>query len=383
VGDQETGGRRGESLSPPLADLGATLARQHLPALDGLRTVAVLTVMAYHAGYDRVPGDLGVTGFFVLSGFLITWLLLRELRASGAISIRAFYVRRTLRIFPAYYLFIAASIAADRVLGDPWSGGEVAAALGYAVNYFHAFHGHTGHAAHTWSLAVEEQFYLLWPAVFLLLARGGPRVLSGGLTGLIVGVFCWRAYLYLARGAPPHYVYNAFDTRFDSLAIGCLLAALAERPAFLARVRVAARWPWLPLITLGLLFSSRTLVSDDYHYAAGFSVDSALVALLIVQLLQLHATPLWSWLERPSVRYLGRISYPLYLWHGWALTLGHKLHMLPLALRFAAGLAASVAVASVSYYCVERPCLALRPRLEAWVKGKRDGRPPGSGRPLA
>src|SRR5881628_2466461 len=136
----------------------------HLPALDGLRAVAVFTVIVYHFGIAAVPGDLGVSAFFVLSGFLITWLLLREHAANGTVSLTRFYTRRVLRIFPAYYAFLALSFAIDHLRHDPWSPALRNSAIVYLINYFNAFNGHPNTSiAHAWSLAIEEQFYLLWP----------------------------------------------------------------------------------------------------------------------------------------------------------------------------------------------------------------------------
>src|SRR2546426_2623171 len=133
------------------------LAQQHLPALDGLRAVSVFTVMVYHFGFIRVPGDLGVSAFFVLSGFLITWLLLKEDRATGDVSLTRFYVRRVLRIFPAYYAFLAVSFVIDYMRHDPWSPALSTSAIFYVVNYFNALYGHPSTSiAHAWSLAIEE-----------------------------------------------------------------------------------------------------------------------------------------------------------------------------------------------------------------------------------
>ena len=126
------------------------LENRHLPALDGLRAVAVGIVMIYHAGVDAVPGDLGVTAFFVLSGFLITWLLLKEKERTGGISLRAFYLRRSLRIFPAYYVFVAVSMALDYVLDDPWNGGSIVTGVTYTVTYRKACLGHLGPSARAW-----------------------------------------------------------------------------------------------------------------------------------------------------------------------------------------------------------------------------------------
>ena len=161
----------GRTTQSPRLD--ETLKRKRLPALNGLRAVVVLPVIINHFGY-AAPAGLSVTMFFVLSGFLITWLLLKEFEQTQSISIPSFYLRRTLRIFPAYYAFIVASILADRLLGDPWTSAQITAAMTYTVDYYNAFLGHNATPApHAWSLGVEEQFYLLWPLALLLLLRYG------------------------------------------------------------------------------------------------------------------------------------------------------------------------------------------------------------------
>jgi peptidoglycan/LPS O-acetylase OafA/YrhL len=342
------------------------LAGRHLPALDGIRAVGVLTVITYHFGITAVPGDLGLSAFFVLSGFLITWLLLREHEASGTLSLRQFYARRVLRIFPAYYAFIAVSFAIDSVRGDHWPDGLGLSSVFYLVNYFNALHGHpVTSIAHAWSLAIEEQFYFMWPIMLLLLLRRGPLRAARVVALVIVGVMLWRCALYLGARAGTAYVYNAFDTRFDNLAVGCVLALTASAPWV---QRVAGRLagsPLAPMATLAALLVSRIALGNTYHYTVGFTVDAVLMAVLIVQLLQLSWSGLWSWLESPLVRYVGAISYPLYLWHQWGLGVGHHFQAAGLVGEFAAGLLASVLLASGSYYLIERPFLSLKQRFES------------------
>jgi peptidoglycan/LPS O-acetylase OafA/YrhL len=346
-------------------DLDRLLERDHLPALDGVRAVAVLVVMQSHSRFNALPGDLGVSAFFVLSGFLITWLLLREREDTGAISLRGFYFRRTLRIFPAYYVFLVASLAADTLLGALWTAGLAAAGFLYGMNYYNAFLGHPATSlAHCWSLAVEEQFYLIWPWMFRSLAPRGTRTLVRALVALTLGVMAWRCFLYLGLRVGEAYVYNAFDTRFDNLAVGCLLAVGLGS----ARVRAVAaqigRWQVLPLVTLLLLWISRTRISNDWHYGPGFTVDAILLAVLLVQLMQLSTTLMWRWLEHPVVRYLGQISYPMYLWHAWGQSAGRHMPVLSPELRFVLGVAFTILFASGSYAFVEKPFLRLKRRYE-------------------
>lgn len=330
----------------------------YLPVLDGLRALAAFLVVALHAGL-RVPGDLGVTCFFALSGFVITRLLWVERDRTGTVSLQAFYLRRTLRIFPAYYALVLASIAADHVLGVPWTGAQAATALTYTANYYLATHNHVGPQAHIWSLSVEEQFYLLWPALFLVLAR--LRNPLPAILALIGVVAAWRSALYLGFGAASSYVYNAFDTRFDALLIGCALATLCRTDrgqTVLWRLSASAVCPALTIVAL---WAVRTQVSGDFHYSIGFTAEAALCALLIAQLIHQGDCRPWRWLAHPVARWLGAISYPVYLWHAWALTAADRIVDGP-GLVFIVGSAIATVLAAGSYYVVERPFLALKQR---------------------
>jgi len=340
------------------------LSQSHLPALDGLRAVAVFTVVASHSNLPlRVPGDLGVSAFFVLSGFLITRLLMREHEKTGDVSIRRFYLRRTMRIFPAYYAFLLLSYALDARAGQQWSGALLTNTLTYTVNYFNAFNHHPSTSvAHAWSLAVEEQFYLLWPLAFVFLATRGRRALVVGVGFAALAAVAWRSWLILGAHVDVSYVYNAFDTRFDNLAVGCLLALVVEYDRVVAAAATWATRSWFPIVTLALLLTSRIVLPLTYHYSIGFTVDALLVAVLITQLLQLYRTRLWAWLEWPAVRYLGTISYPIYLYHQWGASVGRRLAGGGDAAEFGAGVLATIVLATGSYFVIERPFLKLKSR---------------------
>lgn len=337
------------------------MTEKRLPALDGLRAVAVSLVIFGHAGYPikGIPADTGVNLFFVLSGFLITRLLLREEEETGSVSLSRFYWRRTLRIFPAYYAFLAASFLLDYLAHSPWPTSLGLSGLTYTVNYYNALHGHPSTSiAHAWSLAVEEQFYLLWPLLFILLAK--RRQLVAGLTVLLVAVVAYRTF-QVFNGASTAYLYNAFETRFDSLAIGCLFAVISTRiqrwapmvaPNFLA-----------PLAVVVLILLSRFSGSDNYHYAFGFTVEALLCALLIFQCMYLAGQGRIRWLESRPMRYLGTISYPMYLYHAIGGSFGRRVPGTNVHLEFLGTFAATVIIASLSYYVIERPFLKLRNRV--------------------
>jgi peptidoglycan/LPS O-acetylase OafA/YrhL len=353
------------SESVGAARLRALLAGTHLPALDGLRAVAVGLVIGFHAGFKIFPGPLGVQVFFVLSGFLITWLLLKEQQRTGDVSLRAFYVRRALRIFPAYYVFLILSALATWTLplwpASPGQRGMFVAALFYAVNYYTSVtRVGSGAISHAWSLGVEEQFYLLWPPIARRVGLNRPR-LVWALAALIIAVVGWRAVLASVWHLPG-WEYTAFDTRCDALAAGCLLAILLQR----ARAReLAARlgtWSVLPFVFAAALAYSQVAPHRFYRGVFGGTVDSVLIALLLVMLIQLHDRWLWRWLEWRAVRFCGLISYPLYLYHQTAFKVAFDLTRLRYSAQLLTGLALSVGLATVSYYGVERPFLSLKRR---------------------
>jgi peptidoglycan/LPS O-acetylase OafA/YrhL len=351
------------SSTPP--GFRGVVQRAHLPILDGLRAIAVGTVIFGHANYPvrGIPSDLGVSAFFVLSGFLITRLLVQEYDATGDLSVRRFYIRRMLRIFPAYYAFVAVSLAIDAWHGHRWDTALIESTLTYTVNYYNAFHHHpTTSVAHAWSLAVEQQFYLLWPLVFVIMAARGRRALITGVAAMGLVVVAWRSWLTLVAHADASYIYNAFDTRFDNLAIGCLLALSVDYDRVITAVERLGRRTWFPLVTLVLLLVSRRALPEAYRYSLGFTVDAILVAVLIVQLLNLHGTTQWSWLDARVVRYLGRISYPMYLYHAWGASVGHRFPIKGKGIEFAAGVLATIVLASGSYYVIERPFLRIKRR---------------------
>ncbi|WP_447602505.1 acyltransferase family protein [Nitrospira sp. Nam80] len=341
--------------------LSEILSRNRLPALDGLRAIAVFIVIVYHFGFTSVPGDLGVTAFFVLSGFLITWLLLQEYSQTGSISLGQFYIRRTFRIAPAYYGFLFLIYIEEQLRGYHWDVLLTLSGFFYFVNYYNAFNGHPDTAiAHAWSLGVEQQFYLLWPLLLGAIIHRGSRSAALIIASTVCLIAGWRSVAYLYFGASPSYVYNAFETRFDSLAIGCLLAVCCRLGWFEMAAMTLSRNILFPFAILALLLYSRIGGSDSYHYSLGFTVDSLLIAIFMTQLLSLSNRTLWSWIDHPTMVYLGRISYSLYLYHLLALGIGHRLVSDSLVIEFTISVFLCVVIASASYWLIERPFLRLR-----------------------
>jgi peptidoglycan/LPS O-acetylase OafA/YrhL len=344
--------------------LGERLCRPRLPALDGLRLFAVLLVLLAHAHVGGVPADLGVSVFFVLSGFLITWLLMKERDETGTVALGPFYLRRAFRLLPAYYAYLAVGLALH--FRRPGARTDIILpSLLYYANYFNATHHHpTTPIAHTWSLAVEEQFYLFWPFAFRLFSRVSRRAVARFLVVAILAVMTWRSYLFLGHVVDEAWIYNAFDCRFDNLAVGCLLAVLSEDAWFLRAARAVASHPVLPLLPIGALTALHWQYVARYRDTVGFTVDALLIGLAIVQIVQLADRLPWRWLDHRVPRYLGTISYPIYLWHGVAMSPAKWVGAAPLPVRLGVYLVTAAALGAASYHGIEKPFLRLRARLD-------------------
>lgn len=341
--------------SPPqLARLG------YRPALDGLRGAAVALVLLRHLGSDRIvgAGAVGVGAFFTLSGFLITTLLLEEWHESSRVDLRAFFRRRFLRLLPALVaaLVVATVFATATGRLDRLTGPIVAAGL-YVMNYARILGVNHSFLAHTWTLAVEEHFYLLWPVTLLAVLRWGTRrTLLGVTVGLAAATGLWRVWLW-SQGAEALRLQYATDTRLDSMLIGCAAAIL-----FSGRLPKVPAWAgWAALATLAWL----TVLGpqSDLMLTAGYTALPLASIVLILHLLRgagvLSAAARW----RPAVA-LGRISYGVYLWHYvlWGMLRRAIPGEMSEWVRRPLLIAIAIAVAAASYRWIEQPFLAMKRR---------------------
>ena len=345
--------------------LQAGLARTHLAGIDGLRAIAALLVVLYHAGVPGIPASMGVLAFFVLSGFLITRLIIAEEARTQTVSLSRFYVRRSFRIFPAFYVywFVAMAYAAARHHSLDWP--QSVSAFFYLSNYYQAIVGDPGNGlSHTWSLGVEEQFYLLWPFVFLLLGDNARRFKA--LIVLIPVLWLYRESLVYVFHVDQRYIYEAFDTRVDHILMGCLLAVALETGRFGKLWKVVCLSPYLLVVTIGLMvltFRGATVLHvRDYRDSVEFVIVPVLCALLIAQLVAFPSHPItrpfnWEWM-----RFLGRISYSIYLYQQLVVYPAMKVFEGSRVLGVMAAIAASILLATCSYYLIEQPFLRLRQR---------------------
>lgn len=312
---------------------------ERVPSLDGLRAYSVaLVVLGHMAVIGDAPAifynyaNFGVEVFFVISGFIITRLLLNEKEGTGSISLPAFYKRRFFRIVPAAYLFIAAAVA---IYTSQFRGIDVISALTFSANYDW---NRPPVIFHLWSLGVEEQFYVLWPLVLVLFFRQRVRLLT---IALCAAPFVTLAFRRLHWEAV---VGSAFPTSYDSLAVGCLGAILQDRLVWLR-----SRWM--------LLFGAVALVLQSARWSVpGLAPGHTLWPLthLCIGIFVIHSTQRrYFLLNVAPIVWLGTISYGLYLWHVIFLLSNYR-RLTPLL---------TVIAACLSYYLMERPILRWRRRL--------------------
>jgi peptidoglycan/LPS O-acetylase OafA/YrhL len=337
-----------------------------LPSLDGLRALSIALVIAGHLTVSHTlpawlqrpsaylwrldPGNLGVRIFFVISGYLITGLLIAEHQASGSISLSRFYLRRTARIMPAFYVFLTAmAIAAGLNLIHIPSSALLHAGT-YTSNYVHT----AWSVGHSWSLSVEEQFYLLWPGLLVLLGlrRGfGVALLVLALSPLL------RLTAVLQGNWPDNPRY-AFECVADALATGCLLAwgrgKLWEWRPYrrLLESRGMVIWPLLVLVIAGAMVK----IPRPAEALVGITLLNLAIAVGVDWVIRFPTSYLGTLLNAPAVAFVGVMSYSLYLWQQPFLSPYNRV-------RFPLNLVGIALAALGSYFLVERPVLRLRAKL--------------------
>lgn len=345
----------------------------YLKGLDGLRCVAIIAVIWHHsASSEALPllrrGFLGVDLFFVLSGFLITTLLIREKARTGTLSLRNFWMRRILRLFPIYYGVIAGMLAVLLVL-KPSAPTTVALVRGlpiYGLYLSNWFDGGVALLDPMWSLATEEQFYLFWPTLELLC---GPIVLGGLWTIFFIvnqllnfGVL--DPGITALVGVTPSAYPNILQTTFTPILLGVALAHLLHSPRGQAGIRKIVAFPHAPIAYAVVLLLLLSWPAQDISGSLRLSLHVAMTALLASVVLN-PANGVTRALEHPALAYIGRISYGMYIYHMLGLHVARvvveRLHLPKLGV-FVLCLAITILGAALSYRFVERRFLDLRRR---------------------
>jgi len=339
----------------------------HLASLDGMRAAATIVVYLGHAGWGRwVPGGLGVTAFFFLSGYLITTLLRREYAATGDIDFKLFYLRRAYRIFPPMYLVLLLILGLGLLGVVPHTAtwpGVLAQGL-QVTNYYMIVSGLPGLVYSTgsfWSLAVEEHFYLLFPLLLLFcLRRWRAAHVAVILLGLAMAVLLWRCVLVYGLDATVERTYLASDTRIDSILFGCLMGLCCNPALDAAGARLGTGVKALALVAGTSLLLLCLLVRDAAFRETLRYTLQGVAFLPIFWLAVRHPTwPVFAPLNwRPAVL-MGKLSYTFYLAHFFFLEVVASLLQQQVVVALVA-FGCSLLFAYLVYLGVERPCARLR-----------------------
>jgi peptidoglycan/LPS O-acetylase OafA/YrhL len=344
--------------------------------LDGLRTIAIAVVVLYHAHVPSFTGGfIGVCAFFVLSGYLITSILLRERTKTGHIDLRRFWLRRVLRLYPVLLAVVIAAVCLWFMVSN-YEGANVEAwtaailALTYTSNIARwLFHKSIGVLSQTWSLGMEEQFYLVWPPILVLLLRGRARrfVVVAVLGALVVAssVATWMLYAPRSGTSTPDIYFSPISS-VAPLLTGCLLAIAfrseAVRNVFRSRLGTIATWAGV----VALVSIEVSVVKGWQENVATFGLTLPLTgiasALLIAGVVS-RSSVVARFLSFSPIAWFGRnASYSLYIWH--VLVFALVLPLVPGLVGKFAAIAASCVVAVASHFAIEKPFAKLKSRLE-------------------
>jgi peptidoglycan/LPS O-acetylase OafA/YrhL len=342
----------------------------YIPELDGIRALAILLVMIYHTGIPIFKGGfIAVDIFFVLSGFLISSILIKEYDTKNKINLQYFYIKRILRLAPSLLILLTAIfiISYFRLFNQTEDNyRSILLTLLYSSNWVRAFnHFYMGILSHTWSLAIEEQFYILWPVILipLLKIRSRKKVV---ILLCILALSSWLLRIFLTfRGAPVERLYNGLDTRADALLTGYILAVIQSSGTLNSNIKKGSIC--VRMIAVGallcyfsVLFSISWRNLNNYYWLA--SVIQILTAFLILHTTSSENSPIKRILSFRPIVWIGSISYGLYLWHDpvYEIMRTYKFSQYSIA---TIGSLITFLIASLSYYLVEKPVLSLKRKL--------------------
>lgn len=341
----------------------------YVPALDGIRGLMTIGVLLAHTGVSALFDSgfiIFMDVFFTMSGWLITSLLIADYQKNGRIRFTKFYLRRYMRLYPALIAMLLALLCIAVVASPEVNLRllEIGVGFAYLTDYWRALNGpgvlYTGHL---WSLAVEEQFYVLWPPLFaLVLRRSG---LSWSTVAIIAlgasGFALWRIWL-TSHSAEVAYLFTALDMRADSLLIGCGMA-VALKLVTLAHYPRLCRWLMLSLlpISISLVIAGLTLRHHlRWYYYVSPLFGAIPSAIVIAAILQPQRNFMHRLYEHPIAVFCGRICYGLYIWHWPIFQVMREMHFHPLGVLLI-GWPLTFALSIASYYLIERRFMRARP----------------------
>ena len=361
-------------IAAAVAHRPATPVGHDIPSLDGLRTVAIAIVVLSHtrtllppvianSGIFRyvIGGGLhGVQVFFVISGYLITTLLLREFERTGEMSLRRFYARRVLRIFPAFYIYLAAVALLWGIGVQKQDTSTFVSAATYTIIYHPRPQG--WFVQHAWSLSIEEQFYLLWPAVLLLAHRRRVAARVAIVLLALMPIVRMLVLSFSEQRAADHNRVIVNSSAIDMLMVGCLLALLSSNIRWRRWCkRWISSWSAAGLLVLGMVlvpYADAKLVDGPLArlcVALGFSVTAISIGAAIEYLVRTPSSVPGRILNVGAMRHLGTISYSIYLWQ--QLFSEEPIHFGVLTYGLI------LIAAELTFWLVERPVMRIRARL--------------------
>jgi peptidoglycan/LPS O-acetylase OafA/YrhL len=356
-----------------------------IPSLDGLRAISITMVLASHGAasipvlakhplllYTAFNGNRGVSVFFVISGFLITSLLLKEERSTGTVSLKGFYIRRAFRILPPFWFYLATLVVLWKLGAIHTSWADLRNAVIFVRDYTIG----DWWTGHSWSLSVEEQFYLLWPAALVL---SGTRRAKWIALSLIAAAPAVRilSQLFLASKIGHDQTFM-FHMRVDTLMFGCALAMLYKTPWF---TRIASRvltWPGVLIALFHFGFLSGYLMNRFQGYyllTVGYTLDGVAISYLLLYFVTRPASLGGRILNSRMFVHVGLISYSLYLWQQLLLTPPQDAlarSIAPVLGTFPFNLLLAVLAAELSWKLVEKPALNLRRQFEGARSSKQE-----------
>ncbi len=359
-----------------------TASLRRIPSLDGLRAISIVLVMGLHTvqryGVDHpdhppgllwsvvLNGSLGVTIFFVISGYLITRLLLHEQQTRGAISMGGFYIKRAFRILPPLYVYVAVLVllsAAGRLALTKW---DVVSALFFFHNY--AITSTSWAIEHFWSLSVEEQFYLIWPVILVLCLR--QRGLAGrdraaAIAGAVIVVSPLVRIISFRTHNPLLHDSAGFHMHADALMFGCAAALLEGKPWFERVYSTVTRVWWLPVLGLAIGSYLEMRFQNYWNFPIGETYTGVLLAFVLLWTVRNADSLPGRLLNARPITHIGVLSYSIYLWQ--TLLLHHRNATVFAGANWIGSLPfnwiAILLIAEISYLMVEQPSLRLRNRL--------------------
>jgi peptidoglycan/LPS O-acetylase OafA/YrhL len=343
----------------------------HRPSLDGLRGLAVLSVVAAHL--HMIPGGVvGVDMLLVLSGFLITVLLVEEWDKKGEISLGAFYRKRFLRVLPPLVAMLVLGSIVGVLIGYNTSAiaiKESLLTLGFISNWHTIHHTNMPTFGHTWTLSLEVQFYLIWPVALAFMLRAGVRrsyILTTVIGGIVLSAALrigWFTALRAHHRELSMRLFMGLDTRADTLLFGCLAGLVVAWRLHPWSMRFQQSLTALGWVSVGLMTYMIARCHHEqyvYYYGLSFALAAACATLLVWWIVAPPRSLIWL-LERRAIVSLGRVSYAFYLFHMPLVQFFQPLHKhWGSAITSSIVIALSMAFAVLSYYFIERPVLSLR-----------------------